>query len=263
MRPGAAAGGFVSTGFIRLSVSATLPSCGRPTSPEASAPPPPRRSSRTSTEATRRALERALRRADLGGSVVPAPGLGLYPYVVEHRVRREVPVPGLLGEGLQDHGLHAWRDPLVELARRRRVLVDVLPGEAPHVARERRPARQAVVEKHAHGVDVAPRRRVLPFELLRGHVAGAAHDLAGLGRRVVLLDDAGDAEVRDLDGPFPLKKDVGRLDVTVDDAPPVGVGEREQKLPAILLTNCSFRRPPRDGWRVGPRRPCLGRTRPR
>src|ERR687889_920255 len=64
-------GGAVSTGFIRLKVPATLPSCGRPTGPEASVPPPPRRSSRTATEAKTSAPPRALRRADLGDSVVP------------------------------------------------------------------------------------------------------------------------------------------------------------------------------------------------
>ena len=118
----------------------------------------------------------------------------------------------------------------VQLARRRGVLVYVLPGEALDVARERRPPGQTMVEKHAHGVNVTPRRRILSPELLRGHVAGAAHDLTGRAGRVVLLDDAGDAEVGDLDGSFLRKEDVGRLDVPVDDAPPVGVGEREQEL---------------------------------
>jgi hypothetical protein len=87
-----------------------------------------------------------------------------------------------------------------------------------------------VVEKHAHGVDIAPRRRVLAPELLRGHVTGAAHDLTGRAARVVFLDDTGDAEVCHLDDSFLREEDVGGLDVPVDDAPPVGIGERQQEL---------------------------------
>jgi hypothetical protein len=47
---------------------------------------------------------------------------------------------------------------------------------------------------------------------------------------VVFLHDARDAEVGDLDGHSLREKNVGRLDVPVDDATPVRVREREQKL---------------------------------
>src|SRR4029453_9859638 len=109
--------------------------------------------------------------------------------------------------------------------------VHVLPGEAFDVAGERRPSRQAVVEEDTHRVDVAPWCRVLAPELLGRHVAGAADDLTGLAHRdIVLLDYAGDTKTTALDGPPRREEDIGWLDVPVYDAPPVGIGERVQKL---------------------------------
>ena len=76
-------------------------------------------------------------------------------------------------------------------------------------------------------VDVAP-------GLLGGHVAGRAHDLAGLGLARVDLEPLGQAEVGDLGGAVAVEQDVGRLEVAVHDAGLVrgvhGPGQRGHQL---------------------------------
>jgi hypothetical protein len=109
--------------------------------------------------------------------------------------------------------------------------VDVLLGEIPHAAGEGRSAGEAVVEQNPDGVDIAALGRLHAHELLRGHVAGTAHDLTRLPDiDAILLDDPGDAEVGHLHGPGRRHQYVRWLYVPVDDAASVGVGERPQEL---------------------------------
>ena len=85
----------------------------------------------------------------------------------------------------------------------------------------------------------------MPAGLLGGHVAGRAHDLAGLGLPAVRLESLGEAEVGDLGRAVRGKEDVGRLEVAVDDSGVVcdlnGPGQSDQKLggiPARLWSAC-------------------------
>ena len=57
----------------------------------------------------------------------------------------------------------------------------------------------------------------MPAGLLGGHVAGRAHDLAGLGLAAVRLEPLGQAEVGDLGRAVGVEQDVGRLQVAMDD----------------------------------------------
>ena len=106
-----------------------------------------------------------------------------------------------------------------------RVVVDDLAdGLHRRLALEWRTAGEHLVKDRTQGVDVGRRTDVpaLPARLLGGHVAGRAHDLAGLGVAVVRVDPLGQAEVGDLGRAVRGEQDVGRLQVAVDDAGLVG-----------------------------------------
>src|SRR5215210_1544535 len=149
------------------------------------------------------------------------------PQIAEHRRGRWVAIFGVLSEGFHDHRFDHWRDRPVHHARGRGGFVDLLAGHALGVAGEGWLSGEAVVEEDADGVEIAPGGGLLAPELLGRHVAGAADDLSGPSR-LFLLDEAGDAEVRDLDGAFPRDQDVGGLYIAVDDPAPVRVFERLQ-----------------------------------
>ena len=65
--------------------------------------------------------------------------------------------------------------------------------------------------------------------LLRGHVAGRAHDLAGLGVHVVGFQPLGQPEVGDLQHAVIGEQDVRRLQVAVDDARLVRFADRQNQ----------------------------------
>ena len=83
---------------------------------------------------------------------------------------------------------------------------------------------QHLVEHDAQRVDVAA-GIAFPFQpLLRRHVVQRAHQRAGDGVARA-ADDLGDAKVADDGLPAPGQHDVGWLDVAVDDAFAVGIGQ--------------------------------------
>ena len=70
------------------------------------------------------------------------------------------------------------------------------------------------------------RVRWTPHRLLRAHVRGRAQSQARLGQSLApgQVQRPGDAEIGD-DGALAFEQDVLRLDVSVDDALPVGVSQ--------------------------------------
>ena len=138
-------------------------------------------------------------------------------------------VPGVagLGQGVEDDGVDVLGELLGEPRRRDRRLAHVLVGDGDRaVAGERRPAGQQLEEHAAGGVQVGARVDGLALGLLGREVLRRADDGLGLGhRRVGVGHRAGDAEVHDLDGAVVGDHDVRGLDVAVDDAVAVAVGE--------------------------------------
>src|SRR5262249_14304228 len=96
------------------------------------------------------------------------------------------------------------------------------------VAAEGGPAGQQGVEDGAQPVDVAGGgdRPAVAGRLLGRHVGRGAEDRPRLGELDVGLDLLGQAEVGDVRVPLVVDQDVGRLEVAVQDAAGVGVGDR-------------------------------------
>ena len=94
---------------------------------------------------------------------------------------------------------------------------------------EGRPAGEELIEHAAGRVEVAAGVDVLALRLLgREVLRGADHGLRLGHRRVGVGDGAGDAEVHHLDRIVRADHHVRRLDVAVDDAHPVRVGQGVQ-----------------------------------
>ena len=92
---------------------------------------------------------------------------------------------------------------------------------------ERRIAGEHLVEDAAQGIDVAPAiEPPVGARLLRAHVQRGAERDAGLGQPLAAgrVERPGDTEVRD-DTMIAREQDVLRLDVTVDEALPVGIAQ--------------------------------------
>jgi hypothetical protein len=89
------------------------------------------------------------------------------------------------------------------------------------VGGERDPAAHRLVEDHAEGVHVGPAVDAETLDLLGGEVLGRPQHLA-TGGQVGPLGRLGDAEVGDDHATGGRQQHVGRLDVAVDDAGPVG-----------------------------------------
>ena len=133
----------------------------------------------------------------------------------------------ILDQGVQGDVVIAARDVGVEGRGRLRRLTDVLVGDRDRrVAREGGPAGEQLEEKATGGVEVGPGVDGLALGLLGREVLRRADHGLGLGhRRRGVGDGPGDAEVHDLDLATAGQHDVGRLDVPVDDAHPVAVGQ--------------------------------------
>ncbi len=101
------------------------------------------------------------------------------------------------------------------------------------------------VQRRTQSPHVGRRCRVTAAGQLGREVAGGPGHEAGLGELVVGVG-AGDAEVADLGGPGGRDEDVSRLDVAVDDAALVGLGQARRPRPP--------RWPPRGAAATGPRR---------
>ena len=86
---------------------------------------------------------------------------------------------------------------------------------------------EELVENEAERVDVAPRRDLLPGELLRRHV-GRCSGANRFARR------AGEPEVGDADLAAAVEHDVGGLEIAVDDVALVRRGEARADLPRDL-----------------------------
>ncbi|MCY0991956.1 hypothetical protein OV203_32765 [Nannocystis sp. ILAH1] len=145
--------------------------------------------------------------------------------------------------GLAGHGLVDDRGQLVGqlrselLERPRRTLEDRQEPQRVRGVAVGRDGREQVVEHRAEGVDIGALVDGEACGLLGRHVRGRAHDCAvdreavagrlrdGLGGRFVLGEVLGEAPV-DHDGLAELAdEDVGGLEVAVDDAPAVRVGD--------------------------------------
>ena len=92
------------------------------------------------------------------------------------------------------------------------------------VALERHPARDHLEEDRAQRVDVRPLVGVLALDLLGRHVLGRPDDHS-LGGHAGGAQGAGDPEVHDLGVPLFIHHDVLGLEVPVDDAQVVGLGQ--------------------------------------
>ena len=91
------------------------------------------------------------------------------------------------------------------------------------LAIEGRPQHQQFIQGQAQGVDIR-QGIALPAEALRRHVAQRADEVAGVGQgRVLRLDEAEVAHPEHAGG---VQEQVGRLDVAVNDAVGVGIGQR-------------------------------------
>ena len=107
-------------------------------------------------------------------------------------------------------------------------------GDRHHaVAEEGLAPGEHLVEHHADREEIRTRVDVLAHHLLGAHIGRRAEHLA-VHREVGLEGEPGDAEVGDLDRPVREDLDVVGLDVPVDDALRVGVGEPREHGPGDL-----------------------------
>ena len=98
-------------------------------------------------------------------------------------------------------------------------------------------AGQHLPGQHAHAVEVGTRIDFFAPSLLRGHVGGASHGQAGAGDAAAVAAAQGNAEVRQQRTAGIVKQDVFRLDVAVDHAAAVGIGQgREQAAQDLACT---------------------------
>jgi hypothetical protein len=155
------------------------------------------------------------------------------------RVRAPPPAPRRRGSGRRvareapvDRGAQRGGEP--GATRRTRAgrfggLADEQRGQGRRLEGE--PAAHRQVAHHAEGVDVAAPVDRGARGLLRAHEVRGAHELPGIGRGARAPAAVGDAEVGDQRAAGArLQEDVVRLDVAVDDAAAVRVGERPRHL---------------------------------
>ena len=142
-----------------------------------------------------------------------------------HVVRGGEAVCGVFLHGLHDDALKARVDVGVEVGGQRRLLVDLLHGDADGVGTvEGELARRGLEEHHAKRVDVACGGELLALRLLGRDVVRRSENGGRLGVHRVLC--ARDAEVHHLHVAVGLDHDVLRLDVAVDDVLVMGDGKR-------------------------------------
>ncbi len=113
-----------------------------------------------------------------------------------------------------------------------------LPDVPGRVSGDRVGAGGGEVEHDAERIEVTLRRRRLPFEQLRGH--GQRRSVAGWRRAAPLLRGTEVHQDRPL---LPIQPDVGRLQITVDDALLVDGGESCGKVGGETTEPASLQRP--------------------
>jgi len=127
--------------------------------------------------------------------------------------------------GLQDDPFQLERNSTSKCRRRfRLVVLDRVERRLRAIPGEGAPSRQCLVEDHAERKEIAPRVHGLSPGLLRAHVGDRPRreSLRGQPRRAL---DVGNSEVGQLRGALGIHDDVRGLDVAVDHAPRVRVGE--------------------------------------
>ncbi len=159
-----------------------------------------------------------------------------------HRERRErgaelldrlIPPRRILLQAALDHRDEQRRHP--RRGQRRRLVRDPHRQVDQRLAGERRLAGGELAQDHAERPDVAARvARLRRAQLLRRHVVRRAHDVVGAGEVAVLAMRLGDAEVEHLDEVRAVgtlgEEQIARLEVAMDDAERVGLGERTARL---------------------------------
>src|ERR671911_509790 len=131
----------------------------------------------------------------------------------------------VLCEAIEDQGLHTSTDLRAPCTRRSRWFGYVLVCHLYRVARERRLPDRGVREGRAERVDVALGGNPLPAKLLRRGVGCRPEVGAGTVVTRGPVQGPGYAEVGQF-GTTPLvQEDVAGLNVAMNDAPLVGVGE--------------------------------------
>ena len=166
--------------------------------------------------------------------------------VVRELLGAGVAIPGRLGHGAGGDRAQRRRHPAFRDTRRRtrlRLLTVGRPGRQTPALAPARAAGQEVEQDRAERVDVGPPGHVAGKGLLRRHVGRGAQDRAGAGQvdrgrllraligpRLLLVggifDVLGQSPVDDDRLAVVADDDVVRLEVAVDDAAVVGVGDR-------------------------------------
>ena len=162
----------------------------------------------------------------LGRRVDPrAQGLFELAQVRGHRCGRGVSVGRVLGQSLADDAFDLLRETRSQLLHRPRLLVDDGVEHGPFaVPAERKRPGGHLVEDDAERPDVGAGVDVLARGLFGGHVGDRA-DGHPRDRHPGLAGQLGQAEVEDLGLSIGRDHDVARLDVAVDDAVLVGLGQ--------------------------------------
>ena len=144
--------------------------------------------------------------------------------VLDELVGIGVALVGMLGEGMRHDVVDRDRHPGDEAARWRRVFVGEPHQDLGECALSERPlSREGLIEDGAKREQITARIDPRLERLLGRHVAGAAEDIA-LARELRRVE-LGHTEVHDLGLALLQDHHVSRLDVAVDDAVLVRVGE--------------------------------------
>ena len=131
----------------------------------------------------------------------------------------------LLAQALQADHFQVARDASIPLPRRDRLLVQhALDQPLPARVLERGLERQQLVERGPQRIEVAARVG-MSLEPLRGHVPQRPHHVAGV-RQILLVLRLREPEIGDPDVAAGIQEQVRRLDVSMQHARLVGIGQR-------------------------------------
>ena len=134
--------------------------------------------------------------------------------------------PGVLGEQALDERGEPARAGGAQRAQLGRVGAAVQVRDLERRRRDEGPAAgEQLEQRDAEGVEVGGRRRFVAADLLRAHVGWGADGEAGAGQAGVGVERAEQPEVGQLGGAVGGEQHVRRLDVAVNDAGGVQVGE--------------------------------------